>query len=70
MVQFTRLSPRSSTNVKTLLIPHPTGKSDATKKQQIPHPLGHKKVTKPLVTPINAPYLPGVGGWGFQLTGA
>ena len=25
---------------------------------------------KPLVTPINAPYLPGVGEWGFQLIGA
>ena len=37
------------------------GKTDATKKQKIPHPLGHKKVPKPLETPINAPYFPGVG---------
>ena len=46
-IRLTRLSPRSSTNVKTLLIPHP---------------LGHIKVPKSLVIPINAPYFPGVGG--------
>jgi len=50
-----------STNVKTLLIPHPTGKIDATKNNKSPTPLGHKKVPKPLVAPINAPYFPGVG---------
>ena len=53
-----------------LLIPHPTGKIDE-KKNNKPHPLAHKKMPKPLVTPINAPYFPAVGGWwGFQLTGA
>ena len=40
------------------------GQKWCNKRQQIPHPLGHKKVPKPLVTPINAPYLPGVGGVG------
>ena len=65
-------SPQSSLvhECQNLTNPPPHGQKWCNKKQQIPHPLGHKKVPKPLVTPINAPYLPGVGGLGFQLTGA
>ena len=66
-------SPQSSLvhECQNLTNPPPHGQNWCNKQQQIPHPLGHKKVPKPLVTPINAPYFPGVGGgWGFQLTGA
>ena len=46
---------------QNLTNPPPHGQKWCNKKQQISHHLGHKKVLKPLVTPINAPYLPGVG---------
>ena len=59
-------SPQSSLvhECQNLTNPPPHGQNWCNKKQQIPHPLGHKKVPKPLVTPINAPYFPGVGGGG------
>ena len=61
-------SPQSSLvhECQNLTNPPPHGQNWCNKKQQIPHPLGHKKVPKPLVTPINAPYFPGVGGGGFN----
>ena len=62
-------SPQSSLvhECQNLTNPPPHGQNWCNKKQQIPHPLGHKKVPKPLVTPINAPYFPGVGGVGVSI---
>ena len=56
------LSPRSSTNVKTLLIPHPMGKINATKNNKSPTPRTQKGA-KTLTNPHQCPILPRGGGF-------